>query len=416
MSSNNLNIAVEALSVSKDFKLYSNPGDRFLEFLFPSKSRHKTFSALDNINFTLQKGESIGIIGRNGAGKSTLLQLICGTLYPSKGTVKIKGRIAALLELGAGFNPEFTGRENIWMNAAILGMSHDEIKSKFDEIVAFSEIEYAIDNPVKTYSSGMFLRLAFSVAVHVSPDILVIDEALSVGDGAFAKKSFDKIMQLKAEGCTLLFCSHALYQIEALCQKAIWIKSGKIECIGETKDVTSAYQSWLDLESVKSEGNAPKHPLQVSPESTDSPRILNITLLKNGKETNKLEKDITVFNNNLDTLELVSKIKFSSKAPAPTLGFVIETPAGVQVCSFISHVDSITIPKTAEEIHLKIPNLPLLKGVYSIDAFLLCEKGIHVYEHLRRVAEFQVKQTHLEVGLVQLAHHWELHINNETLN
>jgi len=181
------------------------------------------------VSFEIAKGDVIGILGVNGAGKSTLLQLVCGTLTATHGEVLVKGRIAALLELGAGFNPEFTGRENVFMSAAIMGLTQDEVTARFEDIVEFSGIRDFIDQPVKTYSSGMYVRLAFSVATHVDPDILVIDEALSVGDGHFARKSFDRIMALKARGCTILFCSHSIYQLEALCQQALWLDQGQVK-------------------------------------------------------------------------------------------------------------------------------------------------------------------------------------------
>lgn len=196
--------------------------------------------ALEPVSIEIKKGEVLGVIGTNGSGKSTLMQLICGVLEPSSGRVQTNGRIAALLELGAGFNPDFTGRENIFLNAAILGLSHQESNKKIDEIIKFSGVEKFIDQPVKTYSSGMYVRLAFSVATSVDPDILVIDEALSVGDGAFARKSFDRIMSLKQKGCTIVFCSHSIYQVEALCQRVLWLDKGKLQALARPHLYASA--------------------------------------------------------------------------------------------------------------------------------------------------------------------------------
>jgi len=211
----------------------------------------------------LKRGEVLGVVGVNGAGKSSLLQLICGVLQPSEGLVQVQGRIAALLELGAGFNPDFTGRENIELNATLLGLSPAEIRQKTPAIIEFSGIGDFIDQAVKTYSSGMYVRLAFAIATSVEPDILVIDEALSVGDGAFARKSFDRIMDLKDQGVTILFCSHNIYQVEALCERAIWLDRGEVKASGPAGDECLQYNQFLDhmaeAESAKSRGG--NHPL-----------------------------------------------------------------------------------------------------------------------------------------------------------
>ena len=213
-------LAIEARGLSKRFSLFEKPSDRLKQLLF---GRYKQFSsdfwALQDINFDIRRGEVVGLVGRNGAGKSTLLQMVCGTLSPTSGTLAVRGRVAALLELGAGFSPDFTGLENVYMNAAILGLSRNQVDERLDAILAFADIGRFINQPVKTYSSGMFVRLAFAVATSVEPDILVIDEALSVGDGAFARKSFDRIMELKEGGATILFCSHSMYHIQALCSR-----------------------------------------------------------------------------------------------------------------------------------------------------------------------------------------------------
>ena len=216
------------------------------------------FWSLRAVSLELKRGEVLGVVGVNGAGKSSLLQLICGVLQPSEGAVHVQGRIAALLELGAGFNPDFTGRENIELNATLLGLSPAEIRQKTPAIIEFSGIGDFIDQAVKTYSSGMYVRLAFAIATSVEPDILVIDEALSVGDGAFARKSFDRIMDLKDQGVTILFCSHNIYQVEALCERAIWLDRGQVKASGPAGDVCLQYNQFLDqmaeAESAKSKG------------------------------------------------------------------------------------------------------------------------------------------------------------------
>ncbi|WP_206696897.1 ABC transporter ATP-binding protein [Marinomonas algicola] len=243
----NLDFALRAVELGKTYQLYSTPSDRLKQILFGKKKQYfKEFSALKSISFDLPKGEVLGLVGRNGAGKSTLLQLICGTLTPSQGELQVNGRIAALLELGAGFNPQFTGRENIYLAATVMGINRQEIDAKIEGIIEFSGIRPFIEQPVSTYSSGMYVRLAFSVATSVDPDILVIDEALSVGDGDFARRSFERIMSMKEAGKTILFCSHSLYQIEVLCTQAIWIEKGSVRATGLPSDVVPQYQSFLD--------------------------------------------------------------------------------------------------------------------------------------------------------------------------
>ncbi|MBK9237101.1 MAG: ABC transporter ATP-binding protein [Rhodoferax sp.] len=242
--------AVQARGLGKCYSLFDRPGDRLKQLLWGRWHRYdRDFWALRDVSFDIRRGEVVGIVGRNGAGKSTLLQMVCGTLSPTNGTLTVEGRVAALLELGAGFNPDFTGLENVYMNAAILGLSRKQVDDKLDDILSFADIGDFIHQPVKTYSSGMFMRLAFSVATSVEPDILVIDEALSVGDGAFARKSFDRIMRLKDAGKTILFCSHSMYQVEALCSRALWIEAGAVRMIGSAAEVTSAYGASLKIGS-----------------------------------------------------------------------------------------------------------------------------------------------------------------------
>ncbi|MDX8377458.1 MAG: ABC transporter ATP-binding protein, partial [Mariprofundales bacterium] len=203
-------IAIRVQNICKYYQIYSNPQDRLKQSLWRGRKQfYREFKALDDVSFEVKKGETVGIIGRNGSGKSTLLQIICGTLAPTSGDVEVNGRVAALLELGSGFNPEFTGRENVYMNATILGLSKKEIDARFDDIVAFADIGEFIEQPVKTYSSGMMMRLAFAVAINVKPDVLIIDEALSVGDVAFQRKCFGKIEEIRDAGATIMFVSHS---------------------------------------------------------------------------------------------------------------------------------------------------------------------------------------------------------------
>lgn len=233
-------IAIQVQNVSKQFRLYKQPKDRLLQAIFKHKTYYTPFDALSEISFTVKRGETMGIIGRNGSGKSTLLQMICGTLTPTNGHISVHGRVAALLELGAGFNPEFTGRENIYLNGAIMGLSDAAIDARLDDILAFAEIADFIDQPVKTYSSGMYVRLAFAVIAHVDADILIIDEALAVGDALFTQKCMRFLREFKKTG-TILFVSHDSAAVTSLCDRAIWLSQGQMKGFGSAKEVSEAY-------------------------------------------------------------------------------------------------------------------------------------------------------------------------------
>ena len=236
-------ISVE--NIYKDFRIYERPQDRLLELL-QRRPRHKVFHVLQDISFSVLEGRSLGIIGDNGAGKSTLLKLLVGTLQPTSGSLYIKGQVAALLELGAGFHPEFTGRRNIYLNAALLGVPDDNIAAMERGIIEFSELGDFIDRPVKTYSSGMYVRLAFSIATMVRPDVLVIDEALSVGDIAFQKKCVERMNEFRKQNKTMIFCSHSMYHVQELCDTAIWLEKGRIREIGESRQVVANYEHFCN--------------------------------------------------------------------------------------------------------------------------------------------------------------------------
>lgn len=252
MSSND--IAIRVSNLSKCYQIYETPRDRLKQFVMPiirriagkpQKQYFREFWALKDISFEIKKGETVGIVGRNGSGKSTLLQMICGTLTPTSGSIQTTGRIAALLELGSGFNPEFTGRENVYMNAAVLGLSKVEVDDRFDGIVAFADIGGFIDQPVKTYSSGMMVRLAFAVQSQIDPDILIVDEALSVGDAKFQAKCFDRLRQLKENGTSILLVTHSSEQIVTHCSNAILLNNGMQFGAGEPRRVVNWYMDLL---------------------------------------------------------------------------------------------------------------------------------------------------------------------------
>ena len=275
-------VAIKVEGLSKCFEIYEKPRDRLKQFVLPylykllgksAKQYFREFWALRDINFQIKKGETVGIVGRNGSGKSTLLQIICGTLSPSTGTVQANGRIAALLELGSGFNPEFTGRENVYLNGAVLGLSRSEIDSRFDAITEFADIGSFIDQPVKAYSSGMVVRLAFAVAINVDPQILVVDEALSVGDELFQRKCFSKIEAIRSSGATILFVSHSGGTIVELCDRAILLDAGERLATDSPKKIVGRYQKLLYAPNDKRDAIRAEIRLEDANQQVDSARL-----------------------------------------------------------------------------------------------------------------------------------------------
>lgn len=393
--------AIHAVALAKCYQLYDRPSDRLKQMLWRGRRKFfREFWALQDVHLEVKQGEVLGIVGRNGAGKSTLLQLICGTLAPTSGTLSINGRIAPLLELGAGFNPEFSGRENIYLNASILGMSKAEIDGRCEEIIDFSGIRDFIDQPVKTYSSGMYVRLAFSIAISVDPDILVVDEALSVGDGEFARKSFDRIIAMKDAGKTILFCSHSTYQVEALCSRALWLEQGKVKMLGPAASVVSSYVASLNTETSRQtavSGSLPQAP-------AGSGSILKVSASAAGVTGNKL-----TLRSKASTLELSVSFSIDPALPAPTVGLAISNEAKTIVASVISNNDGISIAVGADghgKISVRFPQIPLLKGRYFVSAYLACEKAIHVYDSAESCVELMVEQQGIEQGFVALPREW----------
>ena len=235
-------IAIEVKNMSKNFNIYADKANTLKERIIRlGKSKKEVHKVLKNINVEIKKGETVALIGVNGSGKSTLLKLITKIIYPNKGTIKVNGKISSLLELGAGFHPDFSGRENIYFNASIFGLTKKEIDERLENIISFSELGEYIDTPIRTYSSGMYMRLAFSVAINVDAEIILIDEILAVGDQRFQEKCMNKMKELKEEGKTMVFVSHSKEAVEFLCDRAIWLKDGEVKMDGKTKEVLEEY-------------------------------------------------------------------------------------------------------------------------------------------------------------------------------
>lgn len=431
-------LAIEARGLGKRFALFDQPSDRLKQLLWGRWRQYsRDFWALQDVDFDIRRGEVVGLVGRNGAGKSTLLQMVCGTLTPTAGTLTVRGRVAALLELGAGFSPDFSGLENVYMNAAILGLSRAQVDEKLDGILAFADIGAFIHQPVKTYSSGMFVRLAFAVATSVEPDILVIDEALSVGDGAFARKSFDRIMALKDNGATILFCSHAMYHVQALCSRALWLEGGRVRMWDAAARVTADYETSLVMDSpstgpnqitakniadsaypssagaeFESKSAALGAEVRKAPDGTAV--ITGITAQANGVAAREL-----AIHSGQTTLDLHVQFASDPALPCPSVAIGIAHASGVVVASAGSTNDGVTLERNAHgagEAWLTLPQLPLLKGDYTVTVILACERGLHAYEIVERAVTLRVVQSSLEQGLVTLPHHWNRAVSSPSGN
>ena len=398
--------------VSKFYKLYDRELDRVREII-TGKPRFRKIEALKPISLDVGKGEVLGVIGQNGAGKSTLLKVLTRTLQPSSGKMIINGRIAALLELGASFHPDMTGHENIYLSCAIQGLDSKEIDAIYDEIVAFADIGEFIHRPVKTYSSGMFVRLAFSIATQIDPDILIIDEALSVGDGAFSRKSFDRIMDFKNAGKTILFCSHSMYQVEALCDRVVWLSAGEIRKVGKPVEVITEYSEMISLAAPREESLVRSVVKEESEqkEAHDKgvksiPTIENVAVYVDGKAA----KVHSLISGESD-LEITVRFRLGEGLPMPSVAIGISGGDGRILSSAGSFHDgiSLSVDETGKGMaNIVFPKLSLLRGHYYLDVALLCEKGIHLYESIRRAAELHIDQKGLERGFVMLPHEWKV--------
>ncbi|GAB4206289.1 MAG: ABC transporter ATP-binding protein [Tibeticola sp.] len=412
-------------AVTKTYAQYTRPVDRLLEVV-TGKARHHAFVALHPMDLRVEHGEVLGLVGMNGAGKSTLLKIIAGTLAPTHGTVRTDGHLAALLELGAGFHPEMSGRENVYLSAALMGLTKEQTDAIYDEVVAFSGLEAFMEQPVKTYSSGMFVRLAFSVATAVRPDILIVDEALSVGDGAFARQSFERIMKFRDAGTTVLFCSHSLYQIEAICSRALWVHQGRMVLDGTPADVAARYQRFLDTGRAPDESQTPFDGAVVghSPETAAVPfaqpptlpgcgplagtaRLTRVQVRSLPEST--LPGEVVNLSSGESDLEVTCAYRSDPLLPTPTLAVTIVRPDGAVLASAGTHNDGVSLSRRADgtgEVTLRFSAFPLLKGEYAVSVYLLCERGVHVYDEAPFSARLLVRQRGLEQGVVTLAHEW----------
>lgn len=409
--------AVELQAVSKTYMRYGRPVDRIVEVV-TGRPKHTEFTALHSTTLTLDRGEVLGLVGMNGAGKSTLLKLIAGTVNPTKGSVHVNGRVSALLELGAGFHPDMSGRDNVYLSGALQGLSKEQIDSLYCEIVEFSGLSDFIDLPVKTYSSGMFMRLAFSVATCVQPDILIVDESLSVGDGAFALKSFKRIMGFKDAGSTVLFCTHSLYQVEAICSRAIWVHQGKVIQDGAPAAVTRSYSAFMETGLMPGELGPS---LTSAPTAVELPQSVPDVVALDGQARIKsistrvgetIGRELNL-NSTQDDLQVTVEFVSDPNLEDPALAVTIVKADSTIVASASSKNDGFAVQRAADgtgSVKLTFTKLPLLKGEYWVTVFLGCERALHVYDHAEMVARITVSQHGLEQGIVSLPHQWEMNV------
>ncbi len=378
MSRPHTSIAVRNLN--KEFRIYERPQDRLAELIL-RRPKHRLFHVLNDISFAVADGQSLGIIGNNGAGKSTLLKLLVGTLRPTSGQIEIAGRVAALLELGAGFHRDFSGRKNIYLNASLLGVADEDIRELESEIIEFSELGYFIDRPVRTYSSGMFVRLAFSIATMVRPDILVIDEALSVGDMAFQRKCVQRMQDFRARRKTMVFCSHSMFHVQELCDNAIWLDRGGIREIGESERVVGHYE---DHCTRKKSYNTIRSDVPAAPEQPatgDEAQDFRINSLS-VRDTGGGELSALV---PLQDVVLEMEVEVLRDGAAGHFGFAFMKSAEEPVASFltIDRDDVSTGPCRKGEIiriSLTVRNLTMRVGGYHVLGGLCDDTGLLWYE------------------------------------
>lgn len=381
---------VSLRNVSKLYRLFRRPSDRIRELLpFQSRPLHTDFWALQDITFEVAKGETLGLVGPNGCGKSTLLQIVCGILQPTKGRVVTRGRIAALLELGAGFNPDFTGRENVFINAEIMGLSRSEVERALPSIESFAEIGGFIDRPMKEYSSGMYVRLAFSTAIHVDPEILVVDEALAVGDAMFANRCIRKFRELKESGVTILFVSHDLGLVKQLSDRAILLMNGRMEAEGHPKDVINRYIGLV----LSSSEPPPERKLAASYRHGDSTsEILDVRLEPGGSVTSGEPVTVRIH------------VLFHRVAPDPMVGILIRNRIGMEIYGTNTKLEGVDLERfdPGEELELDFRfECWLSPGQYTLTVATQNADGAS-HDWLDDVLAFEVLDMRSRAGVANL--------------
>jgi ABC-type polysaccharide/polyol phosphate transport system ATPase subunit len=405
---------IRAQKLCKTYRLYDRPVDRLKEWLSGGRRKlHREVRGLVDVDFTVPRGKAIGIVGSNGAGKSTLLKLLTGTTLPTTGTFEVRGKVAALLELGTGFHPAFSGLENIYLNGIVNGFTRKEVAAREREIVEFSELGDFIHQPIRTYSSGMVMRLAFSVATAIDPEVLIIDEILAVGDLHFQKRCIDRIMSFRSSGKTILFCSHSMYHVEEICDRTLWIKDGRVQMEGDSSDVVRAYTNWergrrtnfgtigVGFEETGAPAPAPAAAGGASlPDPTALPRCLHLRL------RDPHSNEIVDRGHLLKDLVVELDYELPRDLPAITIGLAVYGESQVMICSAVSRTSGFEAPsgRGRWRVQITLPRLTLLHGEYALVAYLADERGLHIYHSQSLGGKFLVEQTTRDVGVVFMDH------------
>ena len=393
-------ISICAQDLGKAYKIYARPIDSLKELVL-RRTYHETFWALRDVGFSLPQGGTFGVVGENGAGKSTLLKLLAGTMKSTCGTLERNGRVAALLELGMGFHPDLSGEDNIRIGCAVLGLSPSETERRLPEIVAFSELQDFIHRPVKTYSSGMSVRLSFSVATSVDPDILVIDEVLSVGDLHFQKKCVDRMTAFREQGKTLILCSHSLYLVRQVCEQCLWLRNGRPAMLGSAMEVTEGYQDYVRARDGETAAQDTVEP-GVQPEaSVGASQICEVEL--DGEC-----RDGVIESGGTLVLRIVASLEPDDRGNAH-VGLRIGRNDGVWCYGVSTEMDQGTLYPLGGSrygVTFVVEKLPLLAGEYTIDVGLANEAGIP-YHNRRGAVNFRVRQETREFGVMRMPHRWE---------
>ena len=399
--------AIKIEHLSKVYKIFDKPTDRVKEALNPFRKRYsRDFYALNDVSLTIKKGETVGIIGKNGAGKSTILKIITGVLTPTSGSVQVNGRIASLLELGAGFNPEMTGIENIYMNGTIMGYSKEEMDDRVQDIIDFADIGEFINQPVKMYSSGMFARLAFAVNAFVEPDILIVDEALSVGDMKFQVKCMDKMAELMKGGCTVIFVSHDINAIRRLCHRAFFFNQGQLLADGEVNTVADMYLEFLEQPDKKIDVS-PRPDRDIFYTNNDLGQITSFKVMN----FDGIEKDVFAYNEPLKIIvEYDVKDVYLENV---VLGIALHTSSNKYVCGLNTLLDGVNIPwKTGKnKFCLKYPmGLLALSGKYHFDVALEEKTATVPIHYIENVMEIDIASNYVSEGIYTIPHDWSSEI------
>jgi lipopolysaccharide transport system ATP-binding protein len=400
-------------NLGKCYGVYAKPQQRLLK-LITGKPAPQQHWSLRDVSFGLQKGQCLGVIGDNGAGKSTLLKLLAGSLQPTQGRIVRNGRLTAILELGAGFHPEFTGRENLLFAGGFIGFSASDMKRLAPEILDFSELGDAIDRPIKTYSSGMVVRLAFALVTAVQPEVLIIDEALAVGDQHFQKKCVERIESFRNNGCTILFCSHSLYHVRQLCDQVLWLEYGRMKAIGPMDEVITAYETHVRLQEKASlplpTKGAADADTQQMPEKTSQhePRRAAAITQAWVDGLKGLERPVLQATDVRITLQA-----FTDDVAPPSMGFMLEQYKGVGIMSMATHAEGVQPValgrkqgQTEWSITLTLTDLPLHSGTYALSFYLFDAQGLVVYDEWKDHIVFDWISPSLTPGLVRLPHVW----------